>query len=188
MVTNSPFVLHSGVSHVLISDHLTVFCIRKKKRENIRTVYRVFRDFKNYSKPNVVLLLKNYNWNPLRNSLDPNSQWDMLYKRILEMLSIMCPFKRYRQREVVKPWLTPEIYRAIRNRERSIKVFQSTGCQHYYKLACTIRNKINVMIDQAKANYFKNVLHTNSKKTKKFWRILKNFMIITLIEMSVQIL
>ena len=81
VVTNSPFVLHSGVSNVLISDHLTVFCIRKKKRENIRTVYRVFRDFKNYSKPNFVLLLKNYDWNPLRNSLDPNSQWEMLYKK-----------------------------------------------------------------------------------------------------------
>ena len=87
----------------------------------------------------------------------------------------MCPLKRYKQREVVKPWLTPEIYRAIRSREQSIKVFQSTGCQHYYKLACTLRNRINVMIDQAKANYFKNVLHTNSKNPKKFWRILKNF-------------
>ena len=31
------------------------------------------------------------------------------------------------------------------------------------------------MIDQAKSNYFKNILNTNSKYPKKFWRILKDF-------------
>ena len=32
IVTNTPFVLHCGISNVLISDHLTVFCILKKKK------------------------------------------------------------------------------------------------------------------------------------------------------------
>ena len=32
IVTNSPFVLLSGVTNVLISDHITVFCVRKKKK------------------------------------------------------------------------------------------------------------------------------------------------------------
>ena len=54
IVTNSTFVLHSGVSNVLILDRLTVYCIKKKHRENTRTVFRVFRNFKNYSKPNFI--------------------------------------------------------------------------------------------------------------------------------------
>ena len=58
IITNSLFVLHSGVSNVLISDHLTVFCVRKKKRENTCTVYRVFRDLKNYSQQNFINLLR----------------------------------------------------------------------------------------------------------------------------------
>ena len=131
IVTNSTFVLHSGVSNVLILDRLTVYCIKKKHRENTRTVFRVFRNFKNYSKPNFIQLLKNYDWNPLRNSQDPNYQWELLYKRILEILSIMCPFKRYNQREIVKLWLTPDIYREMRYREKCLNVFRSTRCQQY---------------------------------------------------------
>ena len=74
IVTNSPFVSQSGVSNVLISNHLTVFCIRKKQRENARTIYRTFRDLKKYSKVNFVRLLKSHNWD-LLNSLDnPNDQ------------------------------------------------------------------------------------------------------------------
>ena len=87
----------------------------------------------------------------------------------------MCPFKRYKQREIVKLWLTPDIYREMRYREKCLNVFRSTRCQQYYKSACASRNKINAMIDQAKSNYFKNILNTNSKNPKKFWRILKDF-------------
>ena len=72
----------------------------KKKRENVRTVSRVVRDFKNYSQPNFIQLLKNNSWDSLINCQDPNEQWEFLYEQILEILSVMCPFKRYRQLEV----------------------------------------------------------------------------------------
>ena len=42
-------------------------------------------------------------------------------------------------------------------------------------MACISRNKINVLVDKAKSNYFKNILSANSKNPKKFWRIIKNF-------------
>ena len=173
IVTNTPFVLHCGVSNVLISDHLTVFCICKKKRENCRTVFGVFRDLKNYSKAKFVQLLKNHNWNFLMNLNNPNDQWEQ--KTTMDILSIMCAFKRFKQLEGVKPWLTPEIYREIRYRERCLKLFSVTGSQQYFKLACLSRNKINVLIDKAKSNYFKEALRANAKNQKKFWRIIKNF-------------
>ena len=67
---------------------------------------------------------------------NPNDQWEHLYKTAMDILSIMCPFKRFKQREVVKPWLTPEIYREIRYRERCLKLFSVTGSKQYFKLAC----------------------------------------------------
>ena len=87
----------------------------------------------------------------------------------------MCPFKCYKQRKVIKPWLTAEIYREIRYREKCLKVFRSTGCQHYLELARKSRNSINIMVGRAKSNNFRNLLTTNAKNPKKSWRILKGF-------------
>ena len=87
----------------------------------------------------------------------------------------MCPFKRYKQREIIKPWLTPEIYREIRYREKCLELFRITGNQHYFRLACKSRNKVNALIDRAKSNYFRNILNANAKNPKIFWRLIKNF-------------
>ena len=87
----------------------------------------------------------------------------------------MCPFKRFKQREVLKPWLTPEIYHEIRYQEKCLNLFRCTGSQHYFKLACKSRNKINVLVDKAISNYFRDTLRDNAKNPKKFWRIIKNF-------------
>ena len=175
IVTNSPFMIYCGATNVLISDHLTIFCVRKKKRENNRIVYRVVRDYRNYSEPILSQLLRNHNWDNLKNSRNPNEQWDILYYVILEILSVMCPFKRYKQREVIKPWLNAEIYREIRYRERCLNVFRCTGCQRYLELARKSRNRITLLITRAKINYFKTILDANAKNPKKFWRILKGF-------------
>ena len=142
-------------TNVLISDHLTVFCVRKKRRENTCSVFRIIRDYKNYSRENFIHLLRNSDWNPPKTSQDPNGRWGLLYGRIIDILSTMCPFKQYKQREVLKPWLTAEIYREIRYREKCLSVFMCTGCQQYYELACKSRNKITSLITWAKANYFK---------------------------------
>ena len=175
IVTNCPFVLNSGVSNVLISDHLSIYCIRKKKREITRCVYRTVRDVRKYDRNDFVNLLLNSDWDVIRNGQDPNIQWDCLYTIMTSILSIMCPFKRYKQRETVKPWLTPEIYRAIRYRESCLNLFRDTRHQKYYIAACKTRNNINVLTDNAKSNYFRNVLNNNKRNPKKFWRIIKNF-------------
>ena len=167
IITNSPFVLLSGVSNVLISDHLAIHCIRKKKRENTRNVYRVIRDQKNYSRDNFVTLLRAYDWETFRRSTDPNEQWDIIFTRALDILTIMCPYKRYKQREVLKPWLNADIYREIRYRDKCMKLFRITGHQCYFRLACQARNRVNGMVDRAKSCYFKNVLNDNSKNPNK---------------------
>ena len=62
ILTNCPFIHASGVSNVLISDHLAVYCIRKKVGENTRWVYRTVRDVKNYDFQVFSNLLSNTNW------------------------------------------------------------------------------------------------------------------------------
>ena len=95
--------------------------------------------------------------------------------KILDILAVMCPFKRYRQCEVLKPWLTPEIYRQIRYCESCVKLFRLTRHHKYLLAATKLRNSINVLVDNGKADFFKNALNKNKNNPKKFWRIIKNF-------------
>ena len=74
-----------------------------------------------------------------------------------------------------KPWLTPEIYRQIRYRESCIKLSRLTRHHKYFLAVTKLRNEINVMVDNVKADFFKNTLIDNKNNHKKFWRIIKNF-------------
>ena len=61
------------------------------------------RDAKNYDLDIFSTLLSNANWDLLKNSEDPNVQWDILYQKILDILAVMCLLKRYKQREIINP-------------------------------------------------------------------------------------
>ena len=38
----------------------------------------------------------------------------------------MCPFKKVSSQKHVTPWLTPEIYKAIREKKASVKKYKTT--------------------------------------------------------------
>ena len=53
--------------------------------------------------------------------------WKLLYARIYDILTIMCPFKKFKQREKITPWITADIYLAMRVRDKYISLFRVTG-------------------------------------------------------------
>ena len=86
----------------------------------------------------------------------------------------MCPYKTVHTRKKKTPWVTQEIYSAIRKKQRLIIFFKSTGDLADLRLAKIQRNFVNSLIYKAKRNYIVNSLNLNVKKTKKFWRIIKD--------------
>ena len=83
-------------------------------------VYRV--DLNNFKE-----LLINKDWTSFRESTDPEYMWKLLYARIYDILTIMCPFKKFKQREKITPWITADIYLAMRVRDKYISLFRVTG-------------------------------------------------------------
>ena len=126
VVTNSAFVKHAGVTNDFISDHLTIYAVRKKKRENNKSIYRVVRDLTNFDTNIYKNLLQNENWELFDNCENVDELWNLFYKKMYDILSIMCPLKSYKQRETVTPRLTPEIYRTMHERDKYIKLFRAT--------------------------------------------------------------
>ena len=108
------------------------------------------------------------------NLLDPNLQWEIMLDAILNILSIMCPFKKVFARKTVTPWLSQEIYSAIREKKILVKKYRQTRNQDDLRKMKITRNNLNTMIERTKRNFIKNSLKRNTKNPKKFWRIINN--------------
>ena len=114
IVTNCRFIMESYVSTIYISDHYPVECIRKKAREKNTTVLRNVRDYRNNDKNVLVNFVKNrLSQTTFETEIDPTVKWQILYDIVYDILSVMCPYKKYRQRESLSLWITPVIYRDI---------------------------------------------------------------------------
>ena len=118
-------------------------------------------------------LLINQNWDNFDTISNPDIQWEIILGYVKEILSVMCPYKTVNTRKKVTPWLTPEIYRAIRDKKILIKSYKSTKDPEILKQAKIKRNFVNSLIEKSKSEYIKKTLKANSKKTKKFWKLIK---------------
>ena len=177
IVTNCRFVRSANTTDIFISDHFAIECIRKKCREKNKSVFRNLRNYQNYDK-NILstLLHAKMEETTFETELDPNVKWDLLYTIIYDILSIMCPYKKYKQRETITPWITADIYRAIRYRDSLVNLYRLTNNRIYLTLMKQQRNIVNSMIESAKKAYISALLDKNSSCPKKFWKHINQFL------------
>ena len=149
-----------------------MYCIRKKKREKHESVYRIVRDLSNYDSVAFARLLKIQDWETFIEMNDTNVMWNYLYGKMYDISSIMCPFRKFKQRKNITPWITPEIYRAMRLRDSYVSLFLVTGCGQYLCMVRRSRNVVNQMILRAKSTFIKSKLRENSTNPRKFWRVI----------------
>ena len=173
-MTNCPFVKLSGVLNDYVSDHYTVFCIRKKEKENKECSIKTSRQYKNYNHDDFSKLLRSKNWLEYDTMQDLDRQWQFIKDSALEILSIMCPYKTIHVRKVPTPWITPDIYKMIKEKRDLVKTYKTYSQQDILKQLRILRNKLNTRIDKAKASYIENKLHLYGKHPKRFWRIIND--------------
>ena len=82
----------------------------------------------------------------------------------------MCPYKKYRQRENVTPWISADIYRNMRYRDYLVNLYNLTKNNLYLTLMKRQRNVVNSMVETAKKSYITTLLNNNSSCPKKFWK------------------
>ena len=174
IMTNSRFVNRHGIRDDIISDHYTIYCTRKKPCETHDIVQRIVTDYSKFDENQFVQLVRNLDWKEFDDCLDPNIQWSFIRTKILEILLIMCPFKRVCDRKYKPLWITPKIYQMIRKRKRLFKLYRQTGCYDILKKVYVLRNKVNSLVEKAKGDFIKHRLHQNSKNPRKFWQLINS--------------
>ena len=126
------------------------------------------REYKNYNKEILVdLLLNRLSIDDFVDLDDPNVMWDQLYNLVYGILSVMCPFRKYRQSST--SWISADIYRAMRYCDSFVNWFKATQKSLYMTLAKRQFNIVNSMIESAKRNYILKTLNNNSSVPNKFW-------------------
>ena len=176
IITDCPYVNVSGTLDELISDHFSVFAIRKKEREKISKKWKTVRVMKNYDENMFSDLLSNSDWDPYFMSLDVDYLWDIVYSRIIEILSVMCPYKNVCLREPKTPWVNPDVVKAINERKKYMRMYRRTKNQYIWEICKYLRNRCNSQIRNAKAAYIKNNLRRNVNDPKKFWKTINTLL------------
>ena len=167
-------IYRAYLTYLIISDHLPVYCVKKKSRKKHDYVYRSVRDLSNYNADVFSRLIRNLDWEAFYELNWVDEMWRFLYDKMYEILGIMCPLKRFRQRAKATPWLTADIYRAMRRRDSYISRFRATGNQYYLHLARRSQNAVNQMVSRAKAIFIQSKLSENTNNPRKFWRVINN--------------
>ena len=95
IMTDCDMMKEYGTLPINISDHLPVYCIRKKQKVTKTNVEFSGRSYKNLDNDRLSMLLNEYNWNELAN-LDVDNSWNLMYTRIKTVIDILCPIKLFK--------------------------------------------------------------------------------------------
>ena len=168
IITDSYFVKDSGILDDLVSDHYSVYCVRKKVKEHISMTVRNVRDYSAFDKNNYEVLLSNSDWSVFDRTEVPEIQWEIMLRNVRNILSIMCPYKRVNTRQDTTPWITQDIYTLIREKKKLVKRYKMTRDPNTLIEMRRKRNELNSKIDKAKSLYIQNALKKTVKNPESF--------------------
>ena len=118
-----------------------------------------------------LISLEIQNWNYLHNVHD---SFEDFYTKLDGAVNRHAPLKKLTPKEVKlrnKPWLTPEILKMIKTRnkafERKKRQPNNENCKRIYN---EFRNRVNRELKRAKKVYYANYFEDNINNIKKTWQ------------------
>ena len=130
------------------------------------------RTYVKYDKNTLQTLIRNENWNPFYEIESPIELWNFIKRIVKTFIDIMCPIKYMKIRTNSPPWITQEVIEAMNDRKTLYRKHKQTGNLADFRSAQHARNRVNCLLQNAKAEYIKQTLNTHKDDPKKFWRVL----------------
>ena len=163
-------VVDSGVIHVGISDHSLVYAGRKVAVLKEKPKIVETRQFKNFNTARFQqdldqalnsILFYDYN--------NANIAWHVWKETFLAVADTHAPVLKRKVKSEHNPWMTNQIKTMIHHRDFLKKKAVKHSSQRYHELYKNCRNRVNKLIEDTKATYFKNKLE-NIKNSKEGWK------------------
>ena len=192
IITNeSELQITPGVFNYQISDHLLTFallkntqCSSQKRKSSETEEKQKFRCFNNYKTAKFVedlkLELENHFYQiPEITQANFIEEFNIFNEVILKVVNKHAPLKfasRKQKRLLQKPWITKNVFDAIRRKQKMYKTHFKSGDPHKIAKYKRYANKVNHLKEISKKNYFPDEITKNKSNPKKMWQTLKQIL------------
>ena len=163
----------AGIINLNISDHMPIYLIRKKSKDNRAKICFKGRSYAGYSKVLLSDCLTNRVKEGFRQSADPNECWDLMEGFLLDFLDQTCPIKTFRTRDNTPAWITHDIITLSKDRDAAWARASTTNREVDWDMARRLRNWANNAVKAAKADFLQAELDRNKRDPRMFWRNIK---------------
>ena len=178
--SNVNIVHESGTfSSFLNLDHFPVYA--KFSFQTIRNIdvrFKELWDYRNLDAERLTNALMTTDWNAILDN-DMNQATQLFTSAILDAARQSIPIKRIRIRQDDKPWLTSELKREIRKRNRLFRLAKQRQKDHDWHRWRVQRNEVTNLNRKTRDEYLKNKVKNlleHKQNPHKYHAILKNMM------------
>ena len=136
--------IHSGILQTDISDHFPIFTfIKDEVTENETGKITIFkRDINETTKETFKNILKNYNWDTVKNESNPNNAYDKFIEIFSKAYDIAFPVKEViiKTKTLLNPWFTKGIKKSSKKKQKLHEKFLKKGTRKNEEIYKTYKN------------------------------------------------
>ena len=159
ILTDDKHVANSGTLDMMMSDHQSIFVIKKKSREKREEAHFVGRSYKDFDIHSFKERLCALDLDDIFEIDDPEEIWGNILGHIKEDLDMHCPIREFNIRNYKPEWVTPALLEQIRDRDYFYKKAKQNKSEDDWNIAKHLRNLANRNITKAKADFVINKLN-----------------------------
>ena len=128
--SNMEHISNSGVMDTILSDHLPVYVVKKKMREQKKCKFITGRSYRNYTKEQFQnSVVSHADWMTFWNSNehDPELLWEVMKNIIIDCANLHCPIKRMKIRDDSPRWFNRELIEELYHKDDLYKIAIHSG-------------------------------------------------------------
>lgn len=159
----------SGIISLHLSDHVPIFLIRKKPRNEARPITLKTRG----SRLDIDLLESEFgkvDWNFVMDERDPSKLWDRMFECIMKVVDRLYPLREFTVKNGRPDYIDDEIIRAGKERDLAFEKALKTKDESDWETAVKARRKANSALRCSKYNFINGNIVNSSGDPKRFWR------------------
>ncbi|XP_072043447.1 uncharacterized protein [Amphiura filiformis] len=172
-VTKPDKVSSSGVHNLGLSDHCMIYIIRKNKKVKLPPKTIKTRSFTKFNPNDFVENIKNINWNEIKNYDDVNSAWDVWKQKFNNVCDKHAPLKEKRIKGNLPEWINGDYIKLTKDRDYFFSKAHKTNDPEDWKMAKSLRNKVNNLNKHLKKKYCTDAIEENVNNSTKLWKTIK---------------
>ncbi|KAL1447518.1 hypothetical protein WDU94_010887 [Cyamophila willieti] len=132
-----------------------------------------FRDFRNMNIDNLIGEAEETSWNLVNELSDPSAKVELFTNMVTGLLNKHAPLKNAKVKYPPTPWLTPEVLKLMRRRDRAYNKYRKTKLERHFEKFKLLRNRCNRSVRDSKEVYISQGI-ASCKDEKSRWQFLRS--------------